>query len=194
MTFANQTLDEFLGNVAAHTVTPSGGAVAAVGGASGAALCEMVCIHTIEKDDYADVRIEFTDIRTALETRRTRLLELADEDSMAVEELQAAFETSNDDGRAELIQEKSQQAAEIPHEIAESCLDILEHATVVTAKGNTNALADAGAGAFLAHSALQASVVTVRINLELIEDTTTITGMEKRLDDITTKGKEALAQ
>lgn len=194
MTFANQTLNEFFENVAARTVTPSGGAVAAVGGASGAALCEMVCIHTIEKDDYADVRTEFTAIRNELETRRVRLLELADEDSMAVEELQSAFGTSKDDGRAELIQEKSRQAAEVPLEIAESCLDILEHATVVTANGNTNALADAGTGVFLAHSALQASVFTVRTNLEIIEEPTTTTRLEEQLSDLDEKSKEALSQ
>lgn len=51
MNFADQTISEFLEDVAATTVTPSGGAVAAIGGAFGAALCEMVCIHTIKNND-----------------------------------------------------------------------------------------------------------------------------------------------
>ncbi|EMA46057.1 cyclodeaminase/cyclohydrolase family protein [Halococcus saccharolyticus] len=194
MTFADQTINQFLENVAASAVTPSGGAVAAVGGAFGAALCEMVCIHTIEKDGYADVRPELTDIRDELGTRRVRLLELADEDSMAVDELQAAFETPNDEDRAELVQEKSRRTAEVPLEIAETCLGVLEHARVVTAKGNRNAIADAGTGAFLAHSALKASVFTVQSNLELIEDPTAVADIEARLAEIDRRDDEALKQ
>jgi formiminotetrahydrofolate cyclodeaminase len=194
MTFADQSISEFLEDVAASAVTPSGGAVAAVGGASGAALCEMVCIHTIEKDGYADVRAELTDICDELETHRARLLELADEDSMAVDELQAAFETPNDEDRAELVQEKLRHAIEVPLEVAEVCLDVLEGARVVTVKGNRNALADAGTGAFLAHSALKASVFTIQHNLELIEDSTAVAEVEDCLARIGRRGDEALEQ
>lgn len=192
MTFADQTINQFLEDVAADAVTPSGGAVAAIGGASGAALCEMVCIHTIEKDDYTDVQAELTDIRDEFGARRVRLLELADEDSTAVDELQAAFETLNDEDRAELVQERSRRTAEVPLEIAEVCLDVLEYARVVTVKGNRNALADAGTGAFLAHSALQASILTVQSNLEMIEDPNDITEIEKRSDEIDNRSEEAL--
>lgn len=194
MTFADQTINGFLENVAASAVTPSGGAVAAVSGAFGAALCEMVCIHTIEKDGYIDVRSELTEIRDDLETRRIRLLELADEDSIAVDELQAAFEIPNNGDRTELVQEKSRRTTEVPLEIAEVCLQILEHARVVTSKGNRSALADAGTGAFLAHSALEASVFTAQGNLELIEDSTAVNEVEERTAKIDTKADEALEQ
>jgi formiminotetrahydrofolate cyclodeaminase len=73
MTFANQTISEFLEHVAAATVTPSGGAVAAIGGAAGAALCEMVCIHTIGKDGYAHVEQELTEMCNELGTYRQHL-------------------------------------------------------------------------------------------------------------------------
>lgn len=194
MTFAERTIDEFIDDVAASAVTPSGGAVAAVGGAFGAALCEMVCIHTIERDDYADERAELSTIRAELETRRARLLELADEDSIAVDELQAAFETLNDENRAGLIDERSRRAADVPLDIAEACLDVLDHATVVTTKGNQNALADAGTGAFLAHAALEAAVFTVQSNLELIEEPTDIEDIEKRLAGIEERSDEVLNQ
>lgn len=193
MTFANQTLDEFLASVAAPTVTPSGGAVAAVGGAFGAALCEMACIHTVEKEGYADVHAEFGDRRDELAEHRTRLLELADEDAVAVEELQAAFETS-DDGRAELVQDRALRAVDVPVAVAESCLDILEHATAATANGNTNALADAGSGALLTRSALRSSVLTARTNLELLEDTATVSEIDDRLDTISNESDEALSR
>ena len=189
MSFAERTIDEFLDDVAASAVTPSGGAVAAVGGAFGAALCEMVCIHTIERDDSNGT--ELATIRPALETHRARLLALADEDSIAVDELQAAFAASTDE-RDGPIAERSRRAAQVPLDIAETCLAVLDHATVVTAKGNPNALADAGTGAFLAHAALEAAVFTVHSNLALIEEPADREGIERRLAGIDERGDEAL--
>jgi formiminotetrahydrofolate cyclodeaminase len=194
MTFADRTIAEFLDDVAASAVTPSGGAVAAVGGACGAALCEMVCIHTIGKDDYADVRDELSAVRAELETHRARLLELADEDSIAVDELQAAFAASTDEGRAELIDEKSRRTADVPLDIAEACLAVLDHAKVVTANGNRNAVADAGTGAFLAHAALKAAVFTVESNLQLIEEPAVVEALVERLTEIDEQSDEALTQ
>ena len=194
MTVANQTLDEFLASVAAPTVTPSGGAVAAVGGAFGTALCEMACIHTLGKESYADVHIEFGARRDALEGHRTRLLELADEDVVAVEELQSAFESSDDGSRAASVQERVRHAVDVPVAVAECCLDVLEHATAATARGNPNTLADTGTGALLARSALRSSVLTARTNLELLEDATAVSETNGRLETISDESDDALSR
>lgn len=194
MTFANQTINEFLERVASAAVTPSGGAVAATGGATGAALCEMVCIHTIGKDGYADVEQNLTRVRDELGTHRARLLELSDEDSTTVDELQEAFETPDDKRRDEAIQEAAKRATDVPMKIAEECFGIIEHATVVTEKGNQNAIADAGTGAFFAHAALQASVLTVQLNLKMIEDMAFVAEVENRSTEIDDSAEEELEQ
>jgi formiminotetrahydrofolate cyclodeaminase len=51
MTYADDSIDDFLSAVASESVTPAGGTTAAVVGATGAALCEMVCLHS---SDVAD--------------------------------------------------------------------------------------------------------------------------------------------
>jgi formiminotetrahydrofolate cyclodeaminase len=192
MTFANQTISEFLEHVASATVTPSGGAVAAIGGAAGAALCEMVCIHTIGKDGYAHVEQELTELRNELGTHRHHLIDLADEDSTAVDELQVAFKTPDDEGRDEMIQEAAKHATNVPLKTAEECLEIIEHASVVTERGNKNAIADAETGAVLAYAALQASIVTVQFNSEMIEDETFVTEMENRATRIDNAAETAI--
>lgn len=194
MAFADQTISEFLESVASVTVTPSGGAVAAIVGASGAALCEMMCVHTIGKDGYSAVETEMAEIRDGLRIRRDRLLALADEDSKAVDALQTAFRTPEDENRAEIIQDTSILATEVPLEIAEVCLDILEYATVVTENGNQNAIADAWTGAVLAHSALQVSVFTVQSNVKLIEDTTVIAEIEECVTEIDSSAEEMVQE
>lgn len=193
-TFADRTIDDFLENVASATVTPSGGAVAAIGGAAGAALCEMACIHTVGKDGYAEVEREIAGVRNELGANRVRLLELADEDSAAVDELQAAFGTSGSDGRDRTVQRAAKRAIEVPLQTAEECLDVIEHATVVTRKGNRNAVADAGTGAFLAHAALRASVSTVQLNLEMIENAAFLAEMERRSTEIDDSAERAVEQ
>ena len=194
MSFTDQTIGEFLDSVASTTVTPSGGAVAAVGGAAGAALCEMVCIHTIGKDGYAEVEREMTDVRNELGANRIRLLELADEDSAAVDELQEAFRTPSSDERDEAIGEAAKRAIEVPVETAEECLDVIEHAAVITEKGNRNAIADAATGALLAHATLQSSVMTARLNLEMIENATFVAEIEHRSTEIDDSAARAVKQ
>ena len=194
MTFADRTIGDFLDSVASSSVTPSGGATAAIGGASGAALCEMVCIHTLRKDGYGDVEQELTDARDELDAHRTRLLELADEDSAAVEDLQAAFETPDDEGRDEAVREAAKRTTEVPVATAEACLAVLERATVVAEKGTRNAVADAGTGAFLAHAGVRASVSTARHNVGTIEDATFVAATETRLAEIDDAAEAALRQ
>jgi formiminotetrahydrofolate cyclodeaminase len=194
VSFADRTIDDFLDGVASASVTPSGGAVAAIGGAAGAALCEMVCVHTLRKGGYGDVEAELTGVREELGARRTRLSELADEDSAAVEELGAAFETPNEEGRDEAIQQAARRTVEVPLETAEECLGVVEHATAVTEKGTRNAVADAGTGAFLAHGALRASVSTVQFNLETIENATFVAEIERRSTEIDEAAETAFEQ
>ncbi|MDQ2052180.1 cyclodeaminase/cyclohydrolase family protein [Natronolimnohabitans sp. A-GB9] len=185
MTIVDQSVGTFLENVAANEVSPSGGAVAAVSGAAGAALCEMTCIHTSRThtsrtDDCTDVEPELTAIQDELADVRYRLLELADADAAAVDEVQAAVETPNDGDHAESLEEALERTARVPLEIAEGCHDVISYATTVTATGSRNAVPDAGTGAFLAQSALRASVHTVRYNLDSIEDETLATALEER--------------
>lgn len=190
MTFADLPIESFTEEVASTSVTPSGGAAAAIGGAMGAALCEMTCIHTLGKDEYGDAAADVGEIREKLAASRARLLELADADSAAVDELQAAFEGSGSTERS--VAAASRRATEVPLEIAEACLDVVEYAVVVTEKGNRNALADAVTGAYLAHAALRASVTTVRANLDLPMDATSVAKLEERSADIETDAETAL--
>jgi len=185
MTFADQPIGEFLDGVASGQVTPSGGAVAAVGGAMGAALCEMVCIHTAGTEEAAT---ELSGVGDTLADRRERLLALADEDAAAVDAVGAAFESGDDAG----IQAASKRSTKVPLETAEVCLDVVEHARTVTAKGTPVAVPDAAVGALLAAAALQASVATVRANLDVIDDESFVAAMKQRADEAEAAGEAAL--
>ncbi|WP_096390772.1 cyclodeaminase/cyclohydrolase family protein [Halopenitus persicus] len=211
MTIADQSIDAFLGDVASTRVTPSGGAVAAVGGAMGAALCEMVCIHTIGHGDdrtttdaatgaaetaathgRADVEAtdpDFAALRNDFGDRRGRLLDLADADVAAVDAVGEAFAA---DVGADRRHEAAKRATEVPIETAATARDVLADAVAVVEYGNRNAVPDGVTGAYLAHAAVRASAATVRANLDALADEPTATFAE-RADAIEADADRALA-
>lgn len=177
MTYDEQTIGEFLDGVASREVTPAGGTSAALVGAIGTALCEMVCLHTIGRDEYADVAAEMADARDELGVQRELLLDLADRDAEVVEDLLDAVDGSDPTAARK-------RATGVPLAIAEACLPVLEHAAVLTEVGNSNAAPDAGTGSFLVRSALEASLFTVRCNLDGISDPSFVEEMETRAADL----------
>lgn len=178
MSYGDQPIGDFLESVASSEVTPAGGTTAALVGALGTALCEMVCLHTVGKDGYADVEEAMAETQDELGNRRRVLLELADRDAAVVEELLAARRDEADRTAA------LKKATGVPLAVAETCLLVLEQATVVTEAGYGNAVPDAGTGSFLVHAALEASVFTVRTNVELVSDPAFSAEMETRAAEI----------
>lgn len=182
-TFADRPIGRFLEDVASSRITPSGGATAAVGGATGAALCEMVCLHTTDAD--GDILPTLADAAADLATHRARLLELADEDSAAVD----ALETSFADGTAD--ETAAKRATEVPVAIAERCRSVLECAAVTVANGNERARADAVTGALFARSALESVVFIVDANANMLSDPATVSTIERRIEAAEREGTAA---
>ena len=72
---AEQTVEAFLRGLASDDPTPGGGAVAALSGATGAALISMVCNLTIGKEGYEDVQERMRWMLEQAETARTDFLD-----------------------------------------------------------------------------------------------------------------------
>ena len=187
MGFADESIAEFLDMVAMGQPTPGGGAVAAIAGAAGAALCEMVC--SISGERVADST--FADRRLELEQHRRRLLELADEDAAAIDDLMAATQYQSDD-RADAIRSAVDESIAVPLETAEACLAVLEAAGPIVDQGYPPAVGDAHTGALLAHGALAASLHNARVNLQWLGDADSIRSTEERIEALDRDGRAAL--
>lgn len=190
MRYEDDPIGEFLDAVASSEVAPAGGTATAVVGATGAAVCEMVCVHAGDGDEPAgeDAPAEvvaLAEARTDLRDLRGRLLTLAGRDGVLVDELFATAGPPSDgaDAKADM-----KQATGVPLAIAETTRDVLEVATTVAASATGPVLVDAGTGAYLARGALQAALFTVRCNLELVDDPSFVTEVRHR-----TRGIEAAA-
>jgi formiminotetrahydrofolate cyclodeaminase len=184
MNYRDQTLDEFLSEIASERVAPAGGTATAVVGAVGAALCEMVCIHTVENDDGDVETTALVEVRDDLNRQRGHLLQLADTDGRLVDDLFGA-----DSGDVE--QPEVKRSIGVPLTIADSCLNVLELATDVTETGNRNAVADAATGVILTRSALGAAVFTVRSNVDQVSDASFVEDVERDVAEIENRGENA---
>ncbi|MFU8772929.1 MAG: cyclodeaminase/cyclohydrolase family protein, partial [Anaerolineales bacterium] len=182
----------FLDELAGGSATPGGGSAAAFSAAAAAALVSMVARLTIGKKKYSDVEAQMTSILERSETLRAQLSEAVKEDAAAFDDLMAAYKLPKDDRTAaerrdQAIQSATLKAAQVPLEVAEKALEILELATKVVSSGNLNAITDGASGAALAQAALTAAGLNVRVNISDLEDRSAAKKMMVDLQSIETK-------
>ncbi len=177
MQIKDQTIEKFLEEVASNAPTPGGGAVAAVVGASAAALVEMVVNLTKDEELKANTL-------TKIKSLREELLGLADEDAAAFDAVMAAYRIPKEDAsRKDEIQKAFKGAAEVPLKTAELSNKVNKLAKEVLKVGNKNAASDAKSALHLSEASEKSALENVQINLEYIKD-----------EDFVKKIKEAVAK
>ncbi|MEF8800935.1 MAG: cyclodeaminase/cyclohydrolase family protein [Halapricum sp.] len=193
MTVTNQSVVEFVDDIASES-TLGGGSVAAVGGAMAAALSELVCRVSLESGDGADVETELWDMKSELAAERERLLQLADEDADAFEALVDAYGRRDEHEHTSAIGEATKRATSVPLEIAERCLVVLESAAFLAAEGSERVVSDAGASGYLAHAAMRTALDTGSVNLVHIDDGDFTADTESRVEQLGTTGERLEAE
>jgi glutamate formiminotransferase / formiminotetrahydrofolate cyclodeaminase len=162
---------DFVAAVASGEPTPGGGAVAALAGALGAALAEMVAQLTTGKKRYADVEETMNAIIAAASDLREQLLDAIEEDVAAFDAVMDAYRLPKDDaGRAEAIQASMVRAADVPLNVARMALDAMQLAAQVARQGNKNAVTDAASAALVGLAAVEGAALNVRINAASLAD------------------------
>ena len=162
---------DFLSALASKAPTPGGGGAAALCGALGAALGNMVGNLTLGKKKYADVEEDIKTLNQKAETLRGDFLALIDADAEAFEPLSRAYGIPKDDpGRAEVMEAALMKAAQPPLEIMRRCADALELISEYAAKGSALAVSDAGCAAALSRAALEAAALNVFVNTRLMKN------------------------
>lgn len=187
MDYRTHPFDEFLDSIASETVAPAGGTAVAFVGAIGASLCEMVCVHTLGNEEYADVAGEMAVLRDDLHRQREHLLDLAEADATVVDEL---FST----GDGEIEEFAIKRSIGVPLTVAIACENVIELSVDVAATGTQNALPDAGTGVILTRAAFQAAVFTARSNVDWVSDQSFVDEIEARTTSLETRVDDAHEQ
>jgi methenyltetrahydrofolate cyclohydrolase len=172
---AATSVEVFLDALASDAPTPGGGAVAALAGASGAALISMVCNLTIGRTGYEEAEERMRGVLDEAEASRTVLLDLADRDAAAFSSVMAAFKMPKETDaeravRSQAIQEGYSAAAEVPLDIARRAAELMELAREVTEIGNASAASDGACAAQALSAAVWSATYNVEINAAALKD------------------------
>ena len=184
--FDEQSIESLLSDVASSQVAPSAGATTALTGALAASLAEMVCIHT----DEVDTSDRLATAQAELRDHRDRLLSLANEDAVAVDEVQTVFEAETDDDHE---QAALRTATDVPLRIVETARDVADCAAIAVTDGTPNARIDAVVGARLARAAVDSAAAIVRANLELLTDEAYVQETHRRIEAAETDADAVVA-
>jgi formiminotetrahydrofolate cyclodeaminase len=173
--FSELSVREFLSALASSAPTPGGGTAAAIAGAMGAGLAEMVGALTLSREKFAPVHDAMRSIAEAAQRARAEFLVLAREDSEAYDAVVAARRLAKEteeerETRAQAIESAGRLATEVPMRTARTAVRLLAHLPELVEKGNPNALSDAGAAALMLSAAAEAALLNVGINLPGISD------------------------
>ncbi len=182
-------LNEFVDMTASAEPVPGGGSIAAVCGALGAALTEMVANLTVDKDKYLDVQKEMKDIILHAKRLREKLLDDIDRDANSFNGVLKAFKLpkGSDEEKAvrtAKIQEEYKVAVGVPYDVALTCYKILPLAEKVAEEGNSSAETDGLVAAMCARTAVLAALYNVKINLNSIKDLCFVEDMKKNVEKL----------
>ena len=156
---------EFVAVLASSAPTPGGGGAAALAGAIGTALGNMVGALSVGKKKYAPVEPELRAMMARCDELQSALLDQVKADAVCFAPLAAAYAIPKDDpNRAEVLEQATLNACGAPLEIMRLCAEAIDVIEVFAEKGSRLAVSDAGCGAVLCKAALQAASLNVFIN------------------------------
>jgi formiminotetrahydrofolate cyclodeaminase len=166
-----ETCRNFVTVLASDAPAPGGGGAAALVGAIGTALGNMVGSLTVGKKKYADVEAEIIQLKGKCDALQTQLLDQVEADEINFLPLAKAYGIPKDDpNRDKIMEEATIIACSTPMKIMELCCEAIDCIAVFAAKGSRLAVSDAGCGAVCCKAALQAASLNVFINTKSLKN------------------------
>ena len=161
----------FVEVLASNAPAPGGGGAAALVGAIGTALGNMVGSLTVGKKKYAEVEEEIIALKAKCDDLQKQLLDQVETDEVNFLPLAKAYGIPKDDpDRDRIMEEATIIACSTPMKIMELCCEAIDCIAVFAEKGSRLAVSDAGCGAVCCKAALQAASLNVFINTKTLKN------------------------
>lgn len=175
MRLSEMTVTAFTEELASSSPAPGGGSIAALGAALAAGLTSMVGELTSGREKYKDAQEDMDALRARGKELAAALLKLMEDDTESFNGFMAALKLPKETDEQKQVRRDAMQAAakvtvEVPMRTLALCAEAAQMAVVAAAKGNTNAVTDAGTAGQFARAAAVSAAYNVRINLMSIKD------------------------
>ena len=189
------TPNAFVEAVASKEPTPGGGSVAALAGALGAALAQMVAGLTTGRKKYADVSDQAQMILNQAGELRQQLTAAIAEDAAAYKQVMAAFRNKELSGAAReaAVEEATIGAGEVPLGVARLSLEAARLGLAIAEIGNANAVTDGAAGVLLARTAVQVAGLNVKTNAVGLKDRSLAQSWQEEVATLEAEAEELAA-
>lgn len=183
MDMTMESCRKFVEVLASDAPAPGGGGAAALVGAIGTALGNMVGSLTLGKKKYADVQEEIIALKKRCDELQKELLDQVEADDKGFVPLAKAYGIPKDDpNRDAILEEATVTACAVPMHIMELCCQALDCVAVFAAKGSRLAVSDAGCAAVCCKAALQAASLNVFINTKSLKNRETAQAMNDKVN------------
>ncbi|MBI4765369.1 MAG: cyclodeaminase/cyclohydrolase family protein [Deltaproteobacteria bacterium] len=195
MTMIDQTCSAFIEVLASKAPVPGGGGAAAIGGAIGMALSNMVGNLTVGKKKYADVEGEVKELIAKGEDIILKLENLVDKDAEVFEPLSKAYGLPKNTPEEVKFKEETMEncckvACGVPLEIMRAVFEGIKIHARMGEIGTMIAISDVGCGVVFLKSALISGSLNVIINLNTIKDQTFLSATRKEMDELLSIGSK----
>lgn len=174
MKFCDESIKQFLKELGSDLSAPGGGSVAGLIAALSGALNSMVYSLTVGKKNYISLQENEKEIIDTFEKESKeftlRSLELMEEDRENFLKLMDSYklpkDTEEDKKKRTLdIKENTIKSMEAPLILARESLEFYKNLKIMAKYGNKMLLSDLAISAILLHSAIESSIVNVKVNL-----------------------------
>jgi formiminotetrahydrofolate cyclodeaminase len=195
MSMLDKTCSEFIEVLASKAPVPGGGGAAAMGGAIGMALSNMVGNLTVGKKKYADVEGEVKELIAKGDKIIGQLKKLVDKDAEVFEPLSKAYGLPKNTPEEAKFKEETMEncckvACGVPMEIMRAAFDGIKIHARMGEIGTMIAISDVGCGVVFLKSALIAGSLNVIINLNTIKDQAFVSATRQEMDDLMNRGSK----
>jgi formiminotetrahydrofolate cyclodeaminase len=176
----------FLDAVASPSATPGGGSVSAFAGAMAAALGQMVAGLSRKKKSQAGFSDQLSAVLEEMRRIADELAEAIDRDAAAYDAVMAAFKLSHGDGketrqREEAIQKATKGASEVPMQVAERAVALLERLGQLDGIVAASMRSDLQVARLMAEAGARGALANVETNLDGLKDSAYIASMRMKI-------------
>ena len=149
----------------------------------------MVAGLTIGRKKYAAVEAELSVVAGNADVLLDALSRLVERDAEAYSAVSEAYKLPKEPAgaaaaRADAIEKALLGAAEVPLETARLCVQAATLAATAAAKGNPNAITDAGVAALLAQAGCKGALYNVRANIASLVDRSVGSHLEREAAEL----------
>lgn len=199
MKFCDESIKQFLEELGSDLSAPGGGSVAGLISALSAALNSMVYSLTVGKKNYMVLEDNEKGIINKFQKESkeftVRSLELMEEDRANFLKLMDCYklpkESEEEKNRRSLaIKENTIKSMEAPLILARESLEFYENLKIMAKHGNKMLLSDLAISAVLLHTAIESSIINVKVNLNGLRDEEFFNKIDSELKTIIEKSEK----